>query len=64
MFTLSGKQSLFGVLQNGYCLLTRNRGEIIEEFIQRIASLEIIEEGLHWHPCAGKAGCSAHNFRV
>jgi hypothetical protein len=64
IFTLSGKQSFFGVLQKGYCLLPRNRGEIIEEFIQRITSFKIIEESLHWDPRAGKAGCSAHDFRV
>lgn len=46
-------------LQHRYRVLTRNTRKIREEFVQRIAGFEIINQRLYWHPRSREDGSPA-----
>src|SRR5947209_7996690 len=53
-----------GLFQKRDCLFSRNGWEIVEKLIERVARLEIIEQGLNRHPGPCETGCAAHYFRI
>ncbi len=49
-----GDERLLGELQNGDGVLARDTGEILEELIQGMPSLQVLDQRLHWNACSGK----------
>lgn len=49
-------------LQDSDSLRSRYTGETFQEFIQRVPSLEVIEQATDWHPGAGEDQLAPQNL--
>ena len=58
------KHRLGGLFQKSNGLRSRNRWELLQKFVQRVAGFEIIEQVAHGDARAGKTRRAAHDFRV
>lgn len=44
--------------------LAADSWKALDEFIERVIIFQILEEGFHRDPCAGKNRCAAENFGI
>ena len=52
-----------GTLEERYDMLAGHRGKTEEEIIDRVAGLDIVEQGLHRHARTGEYRSSTHDVR-
>lgn len=57
-------QQFLRLFECGDGLLPRDGWEIVEEVGKRMAALEIVNQGLHRHPCPDEYGRAAKNLGV
>ena len=43
-----------GSFERGHCLFSRDRGEGVEELVERVAAFEIVDEVSQGHTCANE----------
>ena len=59
-----GEQGLLRLLESRNRLLSGHSREIVQEFIQRIAALEVIEQGLERNARAHEDRSAPENLRI
>ena len=52
-----------GALEERYDMFAGHRGKTEEEIIDRVASLDIVEQGLHGHARTGEYRSSTHDVQ-
>lgn len=52
-----------GVLEERYSLLALHRGKTEEEIVDRVTSVDVVEQGLHGHARPGEYWSSTHDVR-
>jgi hypothetical protein len=62
---LDSRQETFaGFFQKANGVSARNGGVLFQEFVQRVAALDIIQQGANWNASASEAWLATHNLRV
>lgn len=60
--TGGGHHLLCGGFQEGDHLRPLHRRKPLQEFIDRVPSLQIVEQGLNWNARPGEARCPSHHI--
>ena len=58
------EKACLGRLENRYCSLTGDRGEILQEIFKRRTPFEVVEEVLDEYACALEAKGATHDLRI
>src|SRR5205085_4725513 len=58
------QQHLLRELEDGHRLLTLHARKMIEELVERMATLQILDECLHWHTRTHEHRRSAHDLGI
>ena len=53
-----------GCLECCDCLIARDRGEVVQEFVEAVAALQVVDQVAQGAARADEDGCSAENFRM
>src|SRR5262245_19264473 len=62
--TRIGEQGLLGLLESRHGLLSGHTWEVVEKLVERIAGLEVVEQGLERHPGAHENGRATQDVGV
>jgi hypothetical protein len=60
----ASEKSVLGLLESLYCLLTADRGKILEKLGKGISGFEVVEESLERHAFAHEHRGAAHNLGI
>src|SRR5262245_31922568 len=60
----TGDQGVLRLMKGGDRLLTTDRRKVLEEFAERIAGFEIVDQRLQRHTGAHEHGSASHDRRV
>ena len=62
--TRTGQDGVAGQIQSSERLFLRNRGELIQELLDRFTSFQVVEERLDWNPCAAEDRCASGSLWI
>jgi hypothetical protein len=57
-------EQILGNLKRGYCLIPPNAWEIVQELVEWVASLQVLEQGLHRNSGSGEYKRPTHDFAI